>query len=495
MPDQIFKYIQQRCFNKPLLIESGKARVISDYLERRMNMEGSIPSFAIDAEDDRGGGMVFEERPVISGHIGGIAVIPIVGTLVNRSGNMDAVSGITSHRAIRNEVIAAANDRSIKAILLDIDSGGGEVEGNFDLGRLIRRINDEVKPVVAIANGDAYSGAFSLGVSAGNFYMTETGGVGSVGVIIQHVDYSNHNEMVGITVTNVKFGENKDLFSSDSPLSDEAKAVLQKEVNRTGELFVNHVAQMRNISKETVIDTKAGLLFGQEAVNINFVDGIISFDDLLEDMIDADFPIGPIESERMSAMFIKDKQNSTSPASKKSEGEEPETPEVEGAEGEEASSDEPEASPAPADEPASEPTEPPATAAEGDPAERAAMITEMCVDAGIAQSASAFIRSSMTVEQVKGKINTDTQVRQACVLAGKPDRADAFIKNGTPLSEVQSTLISEAAEDQDSNEVHAQQEPNSLKADLEEAKKQGRNVVLEDAKRRQEKAKQSKGAE
>ena len=498
MSDHIFKHIQQRCFNKPLLLEPNKARVIAGFLESRLNIGSGdmLPTVNVQSEEyeaNPGGGMTFEERPVISGRIEDVVVVPIIGTLVNRSGNMDAMSGITSHRSIRNEIVAAANDRTVKAIILDIDSGGGEVEGNFDLGRLIRQVNDEIKPVVAIANGDAYSGAFSLGVSAGQFFMTETGGVGSVGVIIQHVDFSEANEAMGIKVTNIKFGEDKDMFSSDSPLSAEAKAVLQKEVNRTGELFVNHVADMRGISKESVINTEAGLIFGQEAVNINFVDGITSFDDLLEDMINADFPIGPIKSERMSEMFLNKKNAETDPAKKAEEVVNPDAPET-GAEGEveaPAETETPTEAPAEVETPE---TEAPAEAASvNDPVERAAQISAMCAEANMADMAPSFIRSDMTVEQLKNKIDSNTQVRQACVLAGKPDRADEFIKAGTPLSKVQSTLISEAAEDQNSNEVNSTQTPDQMNSDIEKAKEAGGNVILKDAKMRQEKANQ-KGA-
>lgn len=486
MSDHLFKYISQRAFNKPLLIEENKARTIAHYLESRFAMGGNNLPSKNAMEDDQigpGGNMVFEERPVISGRIEDVVVIPIVGTLVNRQGSMDAASGMISHRSIRNEIVAAANDKSVKSILLDIDSGGGEVEGNFDLGRLIRQINDEVKPVVAIANGDAYSGAFSIGVSAGKFFMTETGGVGSVGVIIQHVDFSEHNEAMGIKVTNIKFGEDKDVFSSDFPLSPEAKAVLQNEVNRTGEMFINHVAHMRSISTKSVINTQAALIFGQEGVNINFVDGISSFDDLLEDMISSEFPIGPIETKGMSNMFIKNKKAKGSDASKEVENESPEAtagaeqaPEKEKVE--EAAAPESESPEAEA---------PAAEASTDDPTERAAQISSLCAEANIADMAPSLIRSSMTIAMVQERIDKDTQVSQACVLAGKPDRAEAFIKNGTSLKEVQSVLISEAATDQEGNEVSAQQSPEQMKADVEKAAS-SENVILADAKRRTEKA-------
>lgn len=474
----IFKFIQQRCFNTPLLLEAGKARVIADYLEHRF-MHSASPEKSMreyENEVDYTGGMVFEARQTMAARVEDIVVIPICGTLVNRKGAMDAMSGLISHRAIRNELIAAANDSRVRAILLDIDSSGGEVEGNFDLARLIREINNEIKPVIAIANGSAFSGAFSLGVAAGEFYVTETGGVGSVGVIIQHIDYSEANEMMGINVTNIKFGENKDQFSSDFPLSEDAQAFLQREVDRTGRIFVNHVAQMRNISEEAVRSTEAGLLFGEDGVNIGFVDGVLSFDELLENMIGDNFEITQSQIQEDSDMFIKrdkDKQ-ANADAAANVETENTETPQTA-----EDVQDEIEAEADALVDSSEHDT--------SEETERAASIATVCAEAGVADKTAEFIKSGMTLEQVNDKIEKDTQVRQACVLAGKPDRADEFIKSGASLSKVQETLLSELADAEGETEVSAHESVDKMKSDLEKAETK-ENCILADVKRRQEKA-------
>ena len=118
----------------------------------------------------------------------GIAIIPVVGTLVKRAGAIDAASGLLSYTAIETMIMEAATDPAVGGILLDVDSPGGEVGGVFDLADLIREAR-EAKPVYALAD-DAFSAAYLLASAADRIYLSQTGGVGSIGVIAVHVDES-----------------------------------------------------------------------------------------------------------------------------------------------------------------------------------------------------------------------------------------------------------------------------------------------------------------
>lgn len=446
-------YIASRAFNTPLLLEPAKASVISEYLQARLAQDWMPADPSQDPKPEDNTEVVQQ-----------VAVIPIVGTLVHRGGWMDAESGMLSYQTLRAQLIAAANDTKIKAILLDIDSGGGEVEGNFELARLIREIDSNHKPVVALANGQAFSGAFSLGVSAGQFFMTPTGGVGSVGVIMQHVDVSKNNEMRGVKVTNITSGAHKADFSSDFPLSESARETLQKEVDRTANMFISLVSEMRGISEEIVRGTEAALLFGQEAVNINFVDGMVSFDDLLETMVGSNFVSSNAEKQRMQTMnFLKKKAEADKPAE-----EQVDPAKVEG----EAAVD-----PAPAAEPAKEADPAPATA-EVDPLELAAEIADICSKAGMSHMASGFIKSKLTVEEVKEKVDMNKQIEQICKLAGKPELAKGYIDSGKPLGEIQSELISKLSAAQ--TDVSNTQSTDDVAKSVTTAK----NVIMEDIERR-----------
>jgi signal peptide peptidase SppA len=438
---KLSSWLYQRAFNTPLLIEPGKARIIADYLERRFGMIDA-PSMPMPMPED-------DEDPMCCYQIEDIGVIPIIGTLVHRAGAMDADSGLVSYQALREDLTAAANDPSVKVILLDIDSGGGEVEGNFDLANYIREINDTVKPVVAIANGSAYSGAYSLAAAAGNFYVTETGGVGSVGVIIQHVDYSKANEMEGITVTNIVAGDKKGMFSSDFPLSAEAKAELQADVNSTYDMFVSHVAKMRDISEDVVRGTQAGLLSGPDALIIGMVDGIISFDSLLGSIAKIELPTLKQSNQRIHEMsFLK--------RDKVEPNKEPEKVE---------------------EEVSAQPTQDEAL-------EYAAEVAKICTAGGMPEMAAGFIRSKTSIEDVTAKVDLKQGIETACKLAGKSDKAAGFIKAGKTLKEVQESLLSEISDEQD-DEISNQPNPEDVTEDF--SKIQG-NPVVEDAEKRQKAA-------
>ena len=212
----------------------------------------------------------------------GIAVIPIHGTLVKRVLGMEAASGLTSYGGIAQEIDAALADPQVQGILLDIDSPGGEASGSFELARQIRHAATQ-KPVWAVANDAAYSAAYALAASAQRLIVTETGGVGSIGVIALHIDQSAKDAQEGYRYTAVTAGAHKNDFSPHHPLSDEAKAELQAEVDRLYGLFVEHVTAMRSLNADAVRATEAGLYFGANAITAGLADAVSSFETALTD--------------------------------------------------------------------------------------------------------------------------------------------------------------------------------------------------------------------
>ncbi len=450
-------YIAERAFNRPLLIEAQKARIIANFLERRFSADYVDADLALDMDPvDRKAAKPYQI-------VDGIAIVPIFGTLIHRGSFMSALSGVTSYVSLRNILSEAADDSDVNSILLDVDSGGGEVDGNFELANYIREINDDIKPVVAVANGSAFSGAYSLGVAAGKFFVTPTGGVGSVGVIIQHVDFSEQNKIAGIKVTNIVAGERKAELSSDFPLSDSARQMLQDEVNRIAEIFVDHVAEMRNINRDIVIDTQATLIFGEEAVKIGFVDGVVSYDEVLSELVNLSANAGTEQSSRrIEDMTINKKtvEENLEKDAALGEGTESEEEQKEVKEKEDAES------------------------VSGDSVEKAAKIVELCSKASMSDKAAAFIREGLSLEEVERKIDVATSIRQACVLAGKPDKAEELISSGKSLKQIQEMLINEMSGDQESTDISASQDPNAVDQDFSSA----RNVVLEDVERRKKEA-------
>lgn len=263
-------HLASRLFGTPLLVHRAKLDVILAVLGDRLNIQPPAADLALPGP-----------RTMPSG-TPGIAVIPVHGTLVKRTAGLDAASGLTSYTEIAAMLDSALADPQVAGILFDIDSPGGEASGSFELARRVREAS-AVKPVWAVANDSAYSAAYAIGSAANRLIVSETGGVGSIGVIALHIDQSVKDANEGYRYTAVTAGTHKNDFSPHQPLTDEAKAELQAEVDRLYGLFVEHVASMRTLATDDVRSTEAGLYFGANAIAAGLADAVGTFESALTD--------------------------------------------------------------------------------------------------------------------------------------------------------------------------------------------------------------------
>lgn len=201
----------------------------------------------------------------------GIAMIGVYGPLVPRRGNVKICSRMTSYESLAAQLDAAVADPGVYRIVLDIDSPGGAATGAFELADKIRAVN-AVKPVSAIVNFQAFSGGYLLASAAGEISVSQSSGVGSIGVIAQHFDVSKMDEAMGVKVTSVYRGAKKNDLSPHEPLNDSSLATLNEMVDRTYTDFTNYVAKNRGIPLAAVKGTEAGLYFGQDAVDAGLAD-------------------------------------------------------------------------------------------------------------------------------------------------------------------------------------------------------------------------------
>jgi signal peptide peptidase SppA len=270
-----FPRLAARLYNTPLLITLEKAEVIEHVF--RAHIEGTaatLPEFkAPDRDPDLAaiGGAIRAQGGYMRTS-DGVALIQVVGSLVQRGGGMDAASGLESYDAIGSKLENAMADPNVRGILLEIDSSGGESAGLFDLAARVRAM-DGTKPITAHANEQAFSAAYGLGAAAGELYVAKTGMVGSIGVIMMHVDQSAYDAKRGLTYTPITYGSRKADFNPHAPLSDDALSAAQAMVDKLGETFVAHVAWMRGVEPDDVRKTNARVMHPDEALSLKLVDG------------------------------------------------------------------------------------------------------------------------------------------------------------------------------------------------------------------------------
>lgn len=206
---------------------------------------------------------------------GDVTVVPIMGVLTQRGGWYG-----TSLERTRAALRDAAADGS-GAIVLEVDSPGGEVYGVEELAAEVRDIRGQ-KPVVAVANSLAASAAYYIASQAEELFVTPSGEVGSIGVYGMHIDLSVALDQMGVKVTFISAGEGKVEGNPYAPLSEEAASDMQENIDRYYGMFVTSVkkGRGRELSVEKVRGEWGAWVYGaKQAVEIGMADHVGTLDD------------------------------------------------------------------------------------------------------------------------------------------------------------------------------------------------------------------------
>jgi capsid assembly protease len=268
-------HVASRVFGTPLMIARAKLEVILGVLAPRLS-GGTVEP--IDKKSD--------PAPLTSVTVERIAIVSVIGTLVSRSGYLDAASGLLSYGDIGDAIASAMADPSVRGVILDVDSPGGEVGGLFDLVEQIQAINAAgEKPLWAVANESALSAAYAIASAADRIYVTRTAELGSIGVVAVHVDESGADTKAGLAWTFVFAGEHKIDASAHAPLSERARVSIQADVDRLYSDLCALVAANRGISSETARSTNAAIYRGELAVRAGLADRVGTLDLAIAEMV------------------------------------------------------------------------------------------------------------------------------------------------------------------------------------------------------------------
>lgn len=240
----------------------------------------------------------------------GVGYVRIHGPLFPRYDIYTWWFGGTAYDVITAAVGMLAADAGVAQIVLDIDSNGGRVQGCFECSRAIASARAS-KPVTAYVNDAGFSAGYALACAASRIVITDTAGVGSIGVIGTHVDFSRMLESAGVKYTLITSGEKKADLSPTAPLSDRARAELQDEINRLGELFFALVAEHRGLEADAIRALQAGTYYGPAAVSAGLADevGALTLASVGEDEDEpapADNPEGEPAAATLSLAAISD---------------------------------------------------------------------------------------------------------------------------------------------------------------------------------------------
>jgi protease-4 len=195
------------------------------------------------------------------------------------------IEGVISHdlteRTVR-QLTKYADDPSIKAIVLRIDSPGGGVASSQEISEEIKRVRSVGKLVVASMGSVAASGGYYIACVADRIFANAGTVTGSIGVIAQLAQASELLHKIGIETTVVTSGPFKDSGNPTRPLRPEDRQVFQALVNDVYEQFVEAVAQGRNLPLPEVRQAADGRIFtGRQAKDLGLIDELGSLHDAI----------------------------------------------------------------------------------------------------------------------------------------------------------------------------------------------------------------------
>lgn len=279
-----------KVLSQPLMVDPAYASILFSAFGQRAGFESLVTHDGVELNHDGMNVMAesyqVRQKRMVNGSVkpyavmgDGIAVISIDGSLVSKMGSMEPVSGQTGYDGIRGKIEAAMADAGVNGVMLSIDSPGGMVQGGFELADYIATAKQQ-KPIWTFAEGTMASAAYLIGSQADNIIASQTASIGSVGVLVAHVDKSAALDKQGMKVTLIHSGAHKVDGNPYGPISETVQATIQGRIDGLRDQFAGVVARGRqNMSKADVLATEAQVYPAAEAKSIGFVDSVAQFEE------------------------------------------------------------------------------------------------------------------------------------------------------------------------------------------------------------------------
>ncbi len=211
-----------------------------------------------------------------------IAVVPIFGTIsTTKTTSGFSSSSSTSAREISDILYALREDSSVKAVVLDINSGGGSPTASEEISVAINKLKEK-KKVYAYISDTGASGAYWVAVSANKVYASKMSIVGSIGVTSATLGFEDLIERFNITYRRQTAGELKDIGTPYRTPTQKEEQIISEILNKTHKIFISHVADSRNLSYEYVQNYSTGEIFlGISAKELGLIDDTMTYSQLL----------------------------------------------------------------------------------------------------------------------------------------------------------------------------------------------------------------------
>ncbi len=224
---------------------------------------------------------IFQATPTSAHIVDGVAVVNLTGPLMKADDWLTGWLGGTSTHAAARATTSAASDKSVRAIVFNVDSPGGTVDGLAELGDTIAAAT-KVKRTVAQVNGMAASAAYYAASQAGTINAGRMDMVGSIGTILPLYDFSKAFEAEGVEAVPIESGPFKSAGMMGTEITKEQRAHFQSLVDSHFADFTKAVSTGRSMSAGDVRKLADGRMFmARDAKGNGLIDRIQAMDQTL----------------------------------------------------------------------------------------------------------------------------------------------------------------------------------------------------------------------
>lgn len=213
-----------------------------------------------------------------------IAVLDVNGTIQDTGESISLLgSQGYNHKAFMEKLEDAGDDPNIKGIIIRVNSpGGGVVESAEIHDKIVSIKKDKKKPVYISIASMAASGGYYISAPADKIFASTETLTGSLGVIMQGMNYEGLAKKYGVEFMTIKSGPYKDIMSPAREMTEEEKKILQSMINNSYEGFVKVISEGRNMPVDQVRKIADGRIYdGRQAKDLGLIDGFGYLDDVI----------------------------------------------------------------------------------------------------------------------------------------------------------------------------------------------------------------------
>lgn len=240
----------------------------------------------------------FSENVIESGDLGKRIAVMTVDGVIQDTGEAASLFGAAgyNHQAFMEQLEQVKEDESIKAVVLKVNSPGGGVVESAEIYDKIKEIQESTKKPFYVSMGaTAASGGYYISAPADKIFVSPETLTGSLGVIMQSVNYGELAERYGVDFVTIKSGPYKDIMSPTRDMTPEEEAILQEMLNDSFETFVDVIADGREMTEAQVKKVADGrIMNGRQAVEANLADDF-GYDEDVIAAVQQDFDLAGAE--------------------------------------------------------------------------------------------------------------------------------------------------------------------------------------------------------